>query len=251
MVSDGSGGVVLIGKAPHSKCGGRKPLGVRVPPPPPVVSFARTASGPCRERTPFSYIDTCKTGCRHVTSSAPRGAGAAVAVSGADGPAEPLTLVPPPPSPERAGRRSGSSPRGTRPRTPPAPSPSAALGSAPGTAGPCAPRAASATTRRGRSYPSRRRLLWAVPPPFRSYRSIAFTPALNGLAQEPRLSHNAVSNLHLPQPPLPPFPIRHARVEEPPEGGPVVRHPQVTELVHQEVVDRRPAQSAASPRSCS
>src|SRR5690606_36071031 len=29
-----SGGVVLTGKAPHSKCGGRKPLGVRVPPPP-------------------------------------------------------------------------------------------------------------------------------------------------------------------------------------------------------------------------
>ena len=28
------GGVVLTGKAPHSKCGGRKPMGVRVPPPP-------------------------------------------------------------------------------------------------------------------------------------------------------------------------------------------------------------------------
>ena len=29
-----TGGVVLIGKAPHSKCGVRKHLGVRVPPPP-------------------------------------------------------------------------------------------------------------------------------------------------------------------------------------------------------------------------
>jgi hypothetical protein len=28
------GGVALTGKAPHSKCGGRKPMGVRVPPPP-------------------------------------------------------------------------------------------------------------------------------------------------------------------------------------------------------------------------
>lgn len=32
------GGVVLTGKAPHSKCGGRKPMGVRIPPPP----FAET-----------------------------------------------------------------------------------------------------------------------------------------------------------------------------------------------------------------
>jgi hypothetical protein len=32
------GGVVLTGKAPHSKCGGRKPMGVRIPPPP----FKRT-----------------------------------------------------------------------------------------------------------------------------------------------------------------------------------------------------------------
>ena len=50
---DPIGGVVLTGKAPHSKCGVRKHLGVRVPPPPlrsPWMTLDRTLDG--RERRP-------------------------------------------------------------------------------------------------------------------------------------------------------------------------------------------------------
>jgi hypothetical protein len=42
-----SGGVALIGKAPHSKCGGRKPMGVRVPPPPLLLDNVKRFVGQC------------------------------------------------------------------------------------------------------------------------------------------------------------------------------------------------------------
>lgn len=50
------GGVVLTGKAPHSKCGGRKPLGVRVPPPPLQHHHHDTGPAPSTERTPAPFF---------------------------------------------------------------------------------------------------------------------------------------------------------------------------------------------------